>query len=186
MDNFTPSQHKLYIDIENEIEEYTMYKNYILRGVSGSGKSYLLRKLAEDKGYKYIKFEECLGKNFFKNNDYRVIDEMILLKYIEIQIDNQNMNETIIIDNLNSIFNSIKEKNRIINLISGFLRRKYRNKYILVMSDLYIQDENLKKYNRIFNLEYTAEDNEFLWSKNNVTEISSSQYKNGHYYMLSK
>ena len=111
---------------------------------------------------------------------------MILLRYIETQVDNKNSNQTIIIDNLNSILNSILEKNRVNNLIGGFLRRKYRNKYILVIPEEYLENQDLEVYDRVFKLNYNEEDNRFLSDVNRVTEVVSKDYKNGHYYVLSK
>lgn len=186
MDSLTPSQVKLYTELEVKLDEHAMYRNYILTGISGSGKSYILKKLSQDKNYKYIEFEEDFGKDFFVNNDYRVTDEMILLRYIETQVDNKNSNQTIIIDNLNSILNSILEKNRVNNLIGGFLRRKYRNKYILVIPEEYLENQDLEVYDRVFKLNYNEEDNRFLSDVNRVTEVVSKDYKNGHYYVLSK
>lgn len=184
----TPSQKLLYEEIDQRFQKGDMYKNYIVSGISGSGKSFLSKKLAESLNFKVINFEDEFGKDFFQKNDYKVIDETIFLNYIEKKIDRFNLDETIILDNFNSIINSIKEQGRVNNLLKAYLVRRYMNRYILVITSNYISDFNKFKEesDKIFDLNWSEEDNSFMSIKFGIADSVSREYKNGHYYTLSR
>ncbi len=184
MSKLTPSQSILYEKIISETSKFARIQNYLLVGSSGNGKTHLLRYISKHIDSEYINFENEFGIDFFQKYDYRVIDENIFLKYISENIDFKYNNKLIMIDELNGVLSSIYQQRRIINLISGYMTRAYRNKYLISINGLYLSDIDLMSSyeNKIFALNYTEEDNKFISQARHISSVVSENYKNAHYF----
>jgi len=183
MFKLTPSQSIVYEKIISEISKFSRIQNYLLAGASGNGKTYLLREISKEMDSEYINFENEFGFDFFQKYDYRVIDENIFLKYISENIDFKYNNKFVIIDELNGVLSPIYQLRRITKLISSYMIRAYRNKYLISINDLYLTNSDLSKYeNKVFTLNYTEEDNKFISQTRCISTVVSENYKNAHYF----
>lgn len=187
MCKFTPSQFEVFIKIKNQLNKFSRYHNYILYGKSGTGKTFLMKEISKELNGVYIDFEQDFGTFFLKEHDYKVVDESIVLKFIKEYIDKNYSDRVILIDCTNSIFNSLYEKERVKNFVDSYLRRTYKNKYIISLSELYLENTLIELYkNKFFKLNYSKNDNEFLSEKLHVPLVISENFKNGHYFNLVK
>lgn len=161
--NFVPteSQKKTLDLMKKKLNSFDLRPNYILTGKAGVGKSWLGRWVAKDIGGIYISFIQEYSDDFLKEIDYLDVDGIDFLNYLKKVVLRDIKDSVVVIDSFEFILNQIFARSKLKNFYRSFRRFIFDNKVILIVPEIYFEDELLDE-DMVFKLHFTERDGTIL------------------------
>lgn len=163
----TPSQNEVYNQLLNINSNNFRRGNYILTGQAQIGKSYLLKKIADDCGYEYHNFTLEYLREILLDKSAESIQYNHFISFLRKKFDGLSNDKVILIDEIDPLATLIIGKNEANKkmFFNQFLKSDHSGIYVIVSGLFCIDSIDIELRSKILSLDFNKADKKYLIEK---------------------